>query len=163
MHKENARIFHDYKSLSKAIENHRSLSKKIVFTNGCFDILHRGHVAYLEKAKSFGDILVVGINSDNSVKKLKGKNRPLIGEEDRAYIVSMLKPVDYVCIFDELTPEKLIASIVPDILVKGGDYKIEEVVGRDIVEKKGGKVIIAEFLKGYSSTSIIEKINKLKS
>ncbi len=133
-------------------------SKKIVFTNGCFDIIHAGHISYLNEAKSLGDILIVGLNSDNSVKRLKGEGRPIICEKDRAYVLSSLKPVDYVIIFDEDTPYKLIKEIKPDILVKGGDYEGKDVVGKDMVESYGGKFILINFLEGKSTSGIINKI-----
>ena len=129
--------------------------RKIVFTNGCFDILHLGHIKYLEKAKSFGDVLIVGVNSDASVKRLKGESRPVNPEYDRAYLLSALKSVDFVTIFDEDTPYGLIKAIQPDILVKGGDYKGKEVVGSDIAKE----LRLVDFVDGKSTTSIIEKIN----
>lgn len=133
-------------------------NKKIVFTNGCFDILHKGHAAYLNLAKSLGDILVVGINSDNSVKKLKGENRPVNNESDRAFLLDNLKSVDYVLIFNEDTPYNLIKKINPDYLVKGGDWKTEDIVGSDIVTSNGGKVISLPFVDNYSTTGILKKI-----
>jgi len=136
-------------------------SKKIVFTNGCYDLLHLGHIYYLKRAKKKGDILILGLNSDSSMRKLKGNGRPLIPEKNRAEILSAVEFVDYVIIFDENTPGRLIREISPDILVKGGDYKKEEVAGGKFVESKGGKVIIIPFLKGYSTTKLIEKIKKL--
>jgi len=134
--------------------------KKVVFTNGCFDILHRGHAAYLEQAKSLGDFLVVGVNSDESVRKLKGEGRPVNNENDRAYLLEMLKPVDFVIIFNEETPYELIKSINPDFLVKGGDWKEEEIVGSDIVRKNGGKVMSLKFIDNYSTTGIMKKISE---
>jgi len=130
--------------------------KKIVFTNGCFDILHAGHVNYLEKAKNFGDILILGLNSDRSVKSLKGKGRPINTQNDRAYILAALKAVDYVVIFDEDTPYDLIYSIKPDILVKGGDYAGKKVVGQEIVEE----LKFIEFIDGKSSSKTIAKIKE---
>lgn len=135
-------------------------SKKIVFTNGCFDILHVGHKRYLQKAATLGDILVVGVNSDASVKRLKGPTRPVNNEEDRAEMLSALGFIDYIVIFDEDTPYELIKKIQPDVLVKGGDYKPEEVVGRDIVEARGGKLELISFVEGKSTTNIIQKINR---
>ena len=135
-------------------QKHKSQNEKIVFTNGCFDIIHTGHIKYLEKAKSLGDILVVGINSDLSVKKLKGPQRPINNQNDRSEIIAALDCVDYVVIFNEQTPEKLLSEIRPSILVKGGDYKKEEVVGSEYVKD----VVIAEFIQGKSSSNIIEKI-----
>lgn len=134
--------------------------KKVVFTNGCFDILHRGHAAYLEQAKSLGDFLVVGVNSDESVRKLKGEGRPVNNENDRAYLLEMLKPVDFVIIFNEETPYELIKSINPDFLVKGGDWKEDEIVGSDIVRKNGGKVMSLKFIDNYSTTGIMKKISE---
>jgi D-beta-D-heptose 7-phosphate kinase/D-beta-D-heptose 1-phosphate adenosyltransferase len=132
--------------------------KKVVFTNGCFDILHRGHIECLKKAKSFGDLLIVGLNSDSSVKKLKGDKRPIVPQEDRAEILASLWMVDYVCIFDEETPDKIISALIPDILVKGNDYKKKEIVGKDVVESHGGKVLTVKEIRGKSTKNIIQKI-----
>ncbi|MFN3194494.1 MAG: D-glycero-beta-D-manno-heptose 1-phosphate adenylyltransferase [Chlorobiota bacterium] len=137
----------------------KSDGKTVVFTNGCFDILHSGHVFYLREAKKQGDILILGLNSDASVGRLKGENRPVNSEDDRAIVISELKSIDYVVIFEEDTPLNLITDIVPNKLVKGGDYKPEEVVGKDIVEENGGKVVIIPFVDGKSTTNIINKIN----
>ena len=134
--------------------------KKVVFTNGCFDLLHVGHIRYLSQAKKLGDILIVGLNSDRSVKMLKGKDRPINSFEDRATLLSALKSVDLVIMFEEQTPENLIKEIVPDILVKGGDYKIEEIVGYKTVIDNGGRVETLSFYDDYSSTNYIDKINK---
>lgn len=131
-------------------------NKKIVFTNGCFDILHRGHVEYLQKARELGDLLILGLNSDLSVKKLKGENRPINNEEDRAIVLSSLECVDYITIFNEDTPLELIKIVKPDILVKGGDYKIENVVGREFAKE----TILIDFVDGYSTTKTIKNINK---
>ena len=131
---------------------------KIVFTNGCFDIIHPGHVRYLNEAKSLGHILVIGLNSDNSVKKLKGTNRPIHHQKDRADVLSALYCVDVVTIFEEDTPYNLIQMIKPDILVKGGDYEIEQIVGYDLVKSYGGEVTTIPFVEGHSTTSILEKI-----
>jgi D-beta-D-heptose 7-phosphate kinase/D-beta-D-heptose 1-phosphate adenosyltransferase len=138
----------------------RREDKKVVFTNGCFDILHRGHVDYLAKAKSLGDVLIVGLNADDSVRKLKGDARPIVEQEDRAAVLAALASVDYVCVFEEETPAELIRAIVPDILVKGGDWGVNEIVGRDVVEGAGGMVRTIEFLPNRSTTKIIEKIVK---
>jgi rfaE bifunctional protein nucleotidyltransferase chain/domain len=132
--------------------------KKVVFTNGCFDILHRGHVHYLKKAKELGDILIVGLNSDESVKKVKGEKRPIVSEDDRAFVLSALDCVDYVCIFDEETPEELIKKLVPDVLVKGADWEKEDIVGKDIVEKSGGQVVTIPEVEGKSTKNIIQTI-----
>lgn len=134
--------------------------KKIIFTNGCFDLLHLGHIRYLKEARRLGDSLIVGLNSDNSVRSLKGKNRPLVKEKDRAEILSALEAVDYIVIFDELTPKNLIAKIIPNVLAKGGDWKKKEVVGRDTVEAHGGEVVIIPEVKGYSTSALINKIQK---
>lgn len=136
----------------------RAQGKKVVFTNGCFDIIHRGHVDYLTKARALGDALVVGLNSDASVKRLKGPTRPVVQEDDRAFVLAGLCAVDYVCLFEEDTPYELIRAVVPDILVKGGDWAIENVVGRDIVEAAGGKVQTITFVDGRSTTNIIKRI-----
>lgn len=134
--------------------------QKIVFTNGCFDILHIGHVRYLKKAAELGDVLVVGVNSDKSVKRLKGPERPINNENDRMELLSSLEFVDYVVMFDTDTPYELIKRIQPDVLVKGGDYKPEEVVGKDIVEARGGRLELIPFVEGKSTTAIINKIKK---
>tara|TARA_B000000609_G_C24170560_1_gene350038 strand:+ start:1162 stop:1626 length:465 start_codon:yes stop_codon:yes gene_type:complete len=138
----------------------KSEEKKIVFTNGCFDLLHVGHIKYLSQAKDLGDILIIGLNSDKSVKKLKGNNRPINSFEDRAKLLAALKSVDLVIMFEEQTPENLIKEIIPDVLVKGGDYDIEEIVGYQTVIDNGGQVKTLSFYDGYSSTNYIDKINK---
>ena len=150
-----------YMSLEEAesfAQSLRQKGKKIIFTNGCFDILHAGHVEYLEAARDFGDTLIVGINSDQSVKELKGKNRPLNKLEHRAKVLSSLRCVDAVVVFEDKTPMKLILSVKPDILVKGGDYKINEIVGNKEVVKSGGKVMTIPLVKGISTTKIIQKL-----
>lgn len=134
-------------------------NKSLVFTNGCFDILHRGHAAYLNQAKSLGDFLIVGVNSDRSVKALKGENRPVNNENDRAFLLDNLKSVDYVIIFDEDTPYNLIKEIIPDFLVKGGDWIEENIVGWDIVKEAGGKVLSLNYIENYSTTNTISKLN----
>jgi rfaE bifunctional protein nucleotidyltransferase chain/domain len=140
----------------------RKLNKKIAFTNGCFDILHRGHVEYLEKAKKYADILVLGLNSDSSVRRLKGEPRPYVNEADRAYILSRLEAVDVVCFFDQDTPLELLKRVKPDFLIKGGDYKLDQIVGRELVESQGGQVFTIPFIEGKSSTSIIDQIKTRK-
>ena len=132
--------------------------KKIVFTNGCFDILHRGHVTYLSEARKLGELLVIGLNSDASVKRLKGPERPINNELDRQYVLSQLKAVDFVEIFQEDTPLNLILKISPAVLVKGGDWKIDQIVGAREVLSSGGDVFSLNFVDGYSTTSLIEKI-----
>jgi rfaE bifunctional protein nucleotidyltransferase chain/domain len=139
----------------------KSSRKKVVFTNGVFDILHRGHVEYLAAAKSLGDELIVGINSDASVRKIKGPRRPVVVESDRAFLVSQLVPVDAVCIFEQETPYDLISALVPDILVKGADWKVDDVVGKDVVERSGGKVLTLPFVPRHSTTLVIERIKEL--
>jgi len=133
-------------------------NKKIVFTNGCFDILHKGHVTYLAEASKLGDLLVIGVNSDASVKRLKGPDRPINNEQDRAYVLSQLKSVDFTEIFTEDTPLNLILKIKPKVLVKGGDWKIDQIVGAKEVISAGGEVFSLNFVDGYSTTSIINKI-----
>ena len=134
--------------------------KKIVFTNGCFDLLHVGHIRYLAQAKKLGDFLIIGLNSDGSVKELKGKDRPINSFDDRATLLSAIESVDLVIMFEEQTPENLIKDIVPDILVKGGDYNIEDIVGYQTVMQNGGQVKTLSFYDGYSSTNYINKIKK---
>ena len=134
--------------------------KKIVFTNGCFDLLHVGHIRYLAQAKKLGDFLIIGLNSDSSVKELKGKDRPINSFDDRATLLSAIESVDLVIMFEEQTPENLIKDIVPDILVKGGDYNIEDIVGYQTVIQNGGQVKTLSFYDGYSSTNYINKIKK---
>ncbi|HTK82996.1 MAG TPA: D-glycero-beta-D-manno-heptose 1-phosphate adenylyltransferase [Bacteroidota bacterium] len=145
----------ELKGIRKAL---RQEHKKVVFTNGCFDIIHRGHIDYLTKAKALGDVLIVGLNTDASVRRNKGEERPIVEEEDRAFVVAHLDPVDYVCLFDENTPHELIAALVPDILIKGADWKIDEIVGKDIVERAGGTVKTIEFLPNRSTSTIIQRI-----
>jgi rfaE bifunctional protein nucleotidyltransferase chain/domain len=137
-----------------------SNAKTIVFTNGCFDIIHAGHVQYLEQAKALGDNLIVGLNSDASVKRLKGETRPVNGQQNRAIVLAALSSVDYVIVFDEETPYELIKAIQPDVLVKGGDWTEDRIVGADIVQAKGGKVISLPFVEGQSTTRIIETMKK---
>jgi rfaE bifunctional protein nucleotidyltransferase chain/domain len=145
---------------SKELENFLSenKNKKIVFTNGCFDIIHKGHVAYLSEAKNLGDLLVIGLNSDASVKRLKGPERPINNELDRQYVMSQLKPVDFVEIFTEDTPLNLILKVKPQVLVKGGDWKIDQIVGGKEVIQSGGEVYSLNFIDGYSTTALINKI-----
>jgi rfaE bifunctional protein nucleotidyltransferase chain/domain len=151
------------KELKEAVEKWRSAEKVIVFTNGCFDILHRGHVEYITNAKKLGDILVLGLNSDNSLKKLKGTGRPYVSQNDRAYILSQLIAVDAVSIYEEETPLNLLKLVKPDVLVKGGDYLLDEIVGKKEVEEDGGTVIVIPLVKGRSTTGLIEKIKNIKS
>ena len=144
--------------IAKLTKEFKNQNKKLVFTNGCFDILHAGHVDYLQSAKKFGDILIVGLNSDKSIKKIKGDNRPINSQNDRALILGALESVDYVVIFDDETPHNLISTIKPQILVKGGDYQNKDVVGEDIVDE----LKIVKFVADKSTSNIIESIKNLK-
>lgn len=143
--------------LQAELKKAKDSGQKIVFTNGCFDLLHVGHVRYLSEAKKLGQILVVGVNADESVKRLKGPTRPIQNESDRAEILHGLKAVDHTVIFQEDTPEKLIKELRPDILVKGGDWTIDKIVGAPFVQSYGGKVCSLSFIDGKSTTKIIEK------
>jgi D-beta-D-heptose 7-phosphate kinase/D-beta-D-heptose 1-phosphate adenosyltransferase len=136
--------------------------KKIVFTNGCFDILHAGHVKYLEQSKQLGDVLVIGLNSDDSVRRLKGDSRPVNSQTDRATVLSALRAVDFVCYFEEDTPLELIMKLKPHIITKGGDYTVQDVVGGEFVINNGGEVVIIELVAGKSTTSTIQRLNSLK-
>ncbi len=143
--------------LLRALKKHKKSGEKIVFTNGCFDILHVGHVRYLEKTKSLGDVLVVGLNSDASVRRLKGPGRPLNRQRDRAEVLSALSCVDYVTFFSEATPLRLIQKVRPDFLVKGGDWDKRSIVGGDFVRSYGGRVVPLLFVNGYSTTALLRK------
>ncbi len=144
-------------NLQSAISVYREQNKKIVFTNGCFDLLHIGHIRYLNQARAQGDILIVGVNSDASVQKLKGPTRPIQNENDRAEILAALKAVSHTIIFSEETPLELIKKVKPDFLVKGGDWKLDQIVGSDFVLAYGGQVKSLQFIEGRSTTSIIQK------
>jgi len=133
-------------------------NKKVVFTNGCFDIIHAGHIDYLSKAKALGDVMIVGLNSDDSVQRIKGKQRPILKESERAFILTNIEHVDYVVIFSQDTPEQLIAKLIPDILVKGADWDIEDIVGKDIVLANGGEVKTITFVNEQSTSKIIDTI-----
>jgi D-beta-D-heptose 7-phosphate kinase/D-beta-D-heptose 1-phosphate adenosyltransferase len=146
------------KELLRIIKDLKAKGKRIVFTNGCFDLLHIGHIRYLEEARALGDFLVVGVNSDSSVRKLKGPQRPVLPEEERAEILSGLGCVDYITLFDEIDPLKLITSLHPHILVKGGDWTKEQTVGKEVVERSGGEVVIIPFVKGASTSNLIKTI-----
>ncbi len=148
------------KDLQRIIQDLKAKGKRIVFTNGCFDLLHVGHIRYLEKGKSFGDVLTVGVNSDQSVRILKGPKRPILPEGERAEILSGLGCVDYITLFDEPTPLELISSLQPHILVKGGDWTKETTVGKEVVERSGGEVVIIPFIEGSSTSNLIETILK---
>ena len=144
--------------LKTRIEQWKSAKEKIVFTNGCFDILHKGHLEVLAKTADLGNRLIIGLNSDSSIKNLKGGNRPIVDENSRAILLAALSFVDAVVLFSEQTPLNLIAEIKPDILAKGGDYKITEIVGHEVVQQNGGEVITIPLTEGFSSTNIIDKI-----
>jgi D-beta-D-heptose 7-phosphate kinase/D-beta-D-heptose 1-phosphate adenosyltransferase len=148
------------KELQNIVKDLKKEGKRIVFTNGCFDLLHLGHIRYLEKAKALGDILVVGVNSDHSIQSLKGSKRPILPEEERAEILSGLGCIDYITIFEEEDPLELISTLQPNILVKGGDWTKETTVGREVVERSGGEVVILPFVEGASTSNIINTILK---
>lgn len=150
----------DLRKIKKLISYFKARRKKIVFTNGCFDLLHYGHVKYLQDAKKKGDVLVVGINSDSSAKRIKGKKRPVVNEKDRLRLVAALESVDYVVLFKEDTPLKIIKFIKPDVLIKGADWNKNNIVGRDFVLSYGGRVSTIKFVKGYSTSNLIKKIAK---
>ncbi len=139
----------------------RAAGRRLVFTNGCFDILHVGHVRYLQGARALGDALLVAINSDRAVRELKGAGRPVMSEDERAEVLAALSAVDYVLVFDELSPRRLIAQLLPDVLVKGGDYALDEIHGREEVEAAGGRVVALPFVAGASTTDVIERIQAL--
>jgi len=150
------------KKLKNIRANLKSRGLRVVFTNGCFDILHLGHIKYLQKARSSGDRLIVGLNSDASVRKIKGKGRPIFSQKARAVVLASCEYVDYVVGFSENTPLRLIKAIKPDVLVKGADWQKDKIVGKHFVASYGGKVVRANFIKGYSTSSIIAKIKKVK-
>ena len=153
----NNKIF-SIERISRQIDIWKNYGEEIVFTNGCFDIIHRGHIEVLARAADLGDKLIVGLNSDVSIQKLKGKDRPIIQENSRAILLAALDFIDAIVLFSEETPLDLINTIKPDILAKGGDYKIDTIVGHDIVKENGGEVILIPFVDGFSSTNIINKI-----
>jgi rfaE bifunctional protein nucleotidyltransferase chain/domain len=149
--------------LLPAIARHKQEGKKIVFTNGCYDLLHVGHVRCFKEARSLGDVLVVGLNSDRSVRSLKGAPRPIVSEDERAEVLAALDCIDYVTIFDQDNPREIIAQVKPDILVKGGDWTVDTIVGRDIVESYGGTVLSLPLTAGVSTTAIVNSITSLLS
>ncbi len=151
----------DISRLLAKLKGWRVLEHQIVFTNGCFDLIHVGHVRYLEEASQHGDRLIVGLNTDESVKKLKGPSRPILSELDRAEVLAAFEFVDAVILFEEDTPYQLIQAIEPDILVKGGDYQPEEIVGYNIVSERGGKVLSLQLVEGKSTSSLIERIQQI--
>ncbi len=155
------KIISDRDTLLRQANTWRATGKKIVFTNGCFDILHHGHLDLLARAADMGNVLIVGLNTDASVKRLKGNDRPITHEQDRLFQLASLLCVDAVCLFDEDTPEQLIQTIRPDVLVKGGDYSIDTIVGASFVTGYGGSVQVVPFVQGYSTTGLIANIKKL--
>jgi len=146
------------KSLKNQVTNWKKTGKKVVFTNGCFDLIHRGHIEVLAQTADLGDKLIIGLNSDVSIKKLKGEGRPIIDENSRAILLASLSFVDAIVLFSEETPLNLISNLNPDILAKGGDYKINTIVGHEFIRKNGGEVILVPFVEGFSSSSIVDKI-----
>jgi D-beta-D-heptose 7-phosphate kinase / D-beta-D-heptose 1-phosphate adenosyltransferase len=148
----------NHDELREIVEDLKAAGKKIVFTNGCFDIMHTGHARYLQLAKSYGDILIVAVNSDESVRRIKGEKRPILPQAERAEMLASLAVVDYVTVFEEEDPSRVIAELMPDVLVKGGDWAVEEIIGRDIVETNGGRVYSIPYIEGASTTGIIERI-----
>ena len=148
----------DCEMLLRERERLRREGRRLVFTNGCFDLLHPGHVRYLKQARALGDALVVALNSDSSVRALKGERRPILNQDERAEIIAALESVDYVVVFNDETPRDLIAALLPDVLVKGGDWKIDQIVGRDEVEAAGGRVLSLPYVEGASTTDIIGRI-----
>ena len=157
MSKNKVKSLSELKEIVDSLKKHE---KKIGFTNGCFDLIHVGHIKYLRDAKKLADVLIVAINSDKSIKTLKGSKRPLFPQDERAEILSAFEFIDYVVIFDELDPEKTISTLLPDVLVKGGDYKINEIIGRNTVTSHGGKVVIIPEVNGKSTSEIINRVVK---
>ena len=163
MQLENSKLINDIDSLKSILKNEQKAGKRIVFTNGCFDIIHPGHIFILEQAKLKGDILVVGLNSDQSIKGFKSDLRPICTQDDRAYVLAGLASVDYIYIFNEATPENIIMKISPDVLVKGKDYKIDDIAGADYMLKENKKIELVDIIEKKSTTDIIEYIKKLNS
>jgi rfaE bifunctional protein nucleotidyltransferase chain/domain len=154
------KVILDRGGLLRARESLRAEGRRLVFTNGCFDILHVGHVRYLAQARALGDALLVAVNSDRSVRALKGEGRPVTGESERTEVLAALACVDLVTVFDEESPRSLIAELLPDVLVKGGDYNLDEIHGREEVERAGGRVLSLPFVEGSSTTDIIERVRR---
>lgn len=150
-------------ALTKERERLHREGKRLVFTNGCFDLLHPGHVRYLSEARLLGDALVVALNSDRSVRALKGEGRPILDQQERSEVIAALEAVDYVIVFDEETPLELIAELLPDVLVKGGDWPLDQIIGREEVEATGGRVISLPYIEGSSTSDIIERVAKIGS
>ena len=161
MNLKNNKLIRDLKDLKALCLSYQSGDKKIVMTNGCFDILHAGHTYILEESKKLGDILIVALNSDLSVKKIKSKDRPIVSELDRAYVLSCLSSVDHIILFDNESPEEIICEILPEILIKGSDYNGKKVAGEDCLIRNGKKVVLIDLIEGKSSTLIIDKVSKL--
>jgi len=159
LNKINSKIF-SLDDLKNHVNAWKQAGEEVVFTNGCFDIIHRGHIEVLAQTADLGDRLIIGLNSDNSIQKLKGEDRPIIDEQARSILLAALSFVDAVILFPEDTPINLISTLLPDVLAKGGDYEIETIVGHEIVQNNGGKVILVPFVDGFSSTTIIDKIKK---
>jgi rfaE bifunctional protein nucleotidyltransferase chain/domain len=153
----------DFPHLLEEVRSLKHNGQKIVFTNGCFDLIHPGHIAYLQAARQMGDVLIVGLNSDRSVRELKGAARPILTEGERAIVLSELESISFITIFDESTPLNLIRAILPDVLVKGGDWGLSEIVGRKEVKDTGGKVVALPYKAGYSTSEIIDRILKQNS
>ena len=153
---------HDIDTLANELAFHRQHKETIVFTNGCFDVLHRGHIEFLKFCKAQGNVVILGLNSDSSVKKFKGPDRPVNNQHDRAAVLAALETVDYIVIFDDPDPLKTIEKVTPDVLVKGADWADKGVIGREFVESHGGKVVLAPLVEGKSSTSTIEKIQAIR-
>ena len=156
------RVILDREELLRARERLRAEGRRLVFTNGCFDILHVGHVRYLAAARALGDALLVAVNSDRSVRALKGAGRPVMSEAERAEMLAALSSVDFVTVFDEESPRQIIGELLPDVLVKGGDYRLDEIHGREEVEAAGGRVLALPFVEGASTTGIIERVKAMK-
>jgi rfaE bifunctional protein nucleotidyltransferase chain/domain len=159
LYKINSKIF-SLDDLKNQVNAWKQTGEDVVFTNGCFDIIHRGHIEVLAQTADLGDRLIIGLNSDSSIQKLKGEDRPIIDEQARAILLAALSFVDAVILFTEETPINLISTLLPDVLAKGGDYEIETIVGHEIVQNNGGEVILVPFVDGFSSTTIIDKIKK---
>ena len=163
MNQKNNKLISSLDNLVELCNRHRSNGNKIIMTNGCFDILHTGHIYLLNEAKKLGDLLIVALNSDSSVKLNKGTTRPINIELDRAYVLSAVQNVDYIIIFDEETPEKVICTILPDILVKGSDYKDKYIAGQQCLEKIGKKITLIDLIEGKSTTNLINKLDNISS
>lgn len=157
------KVILDREELLRVREGLRAEGRSLVFTNGCFDILHVGHVRYLSAARALGDALLVAVNSDASVRALKGAGRPILPEDERAEILAALSSVDFVTVFEEESPRRLISEVLPDVLVKGGDYRLDEIHGREEVERAGGRVLSLPFVEGASTTGIVERVREMMS